>query len=228
MKIGAIFDWDGVIIDSSRFHEESWERLAKSEGKPLPPHYFKQAFGKRNENIIPEILGWTEDPKEIQRLSELKEEIYRAIILSQGIAPLPGVESFLKMLKENNIPCGIGSSTPRLNITTVLNRLGLEDYFSVIIAGEDVTRGKPDPEVFLLAAQRLGLVPDQCVVFEDALVGIEAAKAGGMKVVAVTTTNPASALTAADLVVTRLDEISLFQLKGLFCPASGKNLPDNF
>jgi beta-phosphoglucomutase-like phosphatase (HAD superfamily) len=92
----------------------------------------------------------------------------------------------------------------------------------VIIAGEDVSRGKPDPEVFLLAAQRLGLVPAQCVVFEDALVGIEAAKSGGMKVVAVTTTNPASALTAADLVVTRLDEISLFQLKGLFAPLRKK------
>ena len=216
MIFGAIFDWDGVIIDSSRYHEESWVRLAKQENKGLTPGYFKKAFGKRNESIIPEVLNWTQEKTEIKRLSDLKENLYRRIMADRGISPLPGVKSFLKMLQKNNIPCCVGSSTPRLNITTALSLLGWEIYFPKIIAAEDVSKGKPDPQVFLLAAQKLHLSPDRCIVFEDALVGIQAAKAGGMKVVAVATTHPASELTEADLVVDRLDELLIAQLKALF------------
>ena len=216
MIFGAIFDWDGVIIDSSRYHEESWVRLAKQENKGLTPGYFKKAFGKRNESIIPEVLNWTQEKTEIKRLSDLKENLYRRIMADRGISPLPGVKSFLKMLQKNNIPCCVGSSTPRLNITTALSLLGWEIYFPKIIAAEDVSKGKPDPQVFLLAAQKLHLSPDRCIVFEDAFVGIQAAKAGGMKVVAVTTTHLASELTKADMVVNQLDEISIAQLKALF------------
>lgn len=216
MTFGAIFDWDGVIIDSSRYHEESWELLAKQENKALPPGYFKKAFGKRNENIIPEVLEWTQEKKEIQRFSDLKEKLYRQIMINRGISALPGVKPFLEMLKKNKIPCCVGSSTPRLNITTALGLLGLENYFPTIIAAEDVSKGKPDPQVFLLAAQKLQLPPERCIVFEDALVGIQAAKAGKMKIVAVTATHPASELTEADLVVDRLDKLSIAQLKTLF------------
>lgn len=216
MNFGAIFDWDGVIIDSSSYHEESWERLAQKENKVLPPDYFKKSFGKRNENIIPEILKWATDLKEIKRLSDLKEELYRQIILERGITPLPGVKPFLEILRKNSIPCGVGSSTPRLNITTALNILRFENYFQVIIAAEDVSVGKPDPQVFLHAAHNLKLLPEQCIVFEDAFVGIQAARAGGMKVVAVATTNPASELKEADLVVHQLDELSLLDLNQLF------------
>ena len=215
MIFGAIFDWDGVIIDSSSYHEESWELLAKQENKALPPGYFKKAFGKKNENIIPDVLKWTQKKKEIQRLSDLKEKLYRQIMSDRGISPLPGVKPFLKMLQKNKIPGCVGSSTPRSNITTALSLLGLENYFPLIIAAEDVSKGKPDPQVFLLAAQKLHLPPKRCIVFEDALVGIWAAKAGGMKVVAVTTTHLRSELTEADLVVSRLDELSIAQLKAL-------------
>jgi len=216
MTIGAIFDWDGVIIDSSRYHEESWELLAKKENKFLPPGYFKKAFGKRNENIIPDVLQWAHDAKEIKRLADHKEELYRHILFERGIAPLPGVKPFLEMLQKNTIPFCVGSSTPRLNITTALGLLGWENYFPIIIAAEDVSKGKPDPQVFLLAAQKLHLSPDRCIVFEDAFVGIQAAKAGGMKIIAVTTTHPAPELTEADLVVDRLDTLSITQLKAFF------------
>jgi len=216
MTFGAIFDWDGVIIDSSRYHEESWELLAKQENKVLPPGYFKKAFGKRNETIIPEVLQWTQEKKEIQRFSDLKEKLYRQIMINRGISPLPGVKPFLDMLRENKISCCVGSSTPRLNIIAALDLLGLGNYFPLIIAAEDVSKGKPDPQVFLLAAQKLHLAPERCIVFEDALVGIQAAKAGKMKIVAVTTTHPASELTGADLVVDRLDALSIAQVKGLF------------
>ena len=213
MNMGAIFDWDGVVIDSSRYHEESWERLAEKENKQLPDNYFKKSFGMRNENIIPDVLNWTQDENEIKRLSDFKEELYRKIILDRGLSPLPGVKRFLETLRTNNIPCAIGSSTPRLNITTALRILDFEKYFQAIVAAEDVTRGKPDPQVFLIAVQKLNLSPECCLVFEDAHVGIQAAHAGGMKVVAVSTTNPASELTQADIVVRKLDELSVAKLE---------------
>jgi beta-phosphoglucomutase family hydrolase len=211
----ALFDWDGVIIDSSRIHGESWEVLAEREKKQLPEDYFTKSFGMRNDTIIPDVLRWAEEENEIRRLSDLKEAIYREIIVERGLAPLPGVKAFLTRLRAGNIPCAIGSSTPRLNIATALKMLGFEDYFRVIVAAEDVSRGKPDPHVFLFAAQQLAVSPERCVVFEDALVGVEAALAGGMKVVAVATTSPAVALRNADRVVDRLDELSLGDLEEL-------------
>ena len=216
MNLGAIFDWDGVIINSSRYHRKSWERLAEKENKELPPYYFKKGFGMRNQAIIPDILKWATDPGEIKRLADRKEQFYREIMIKEGISALPGVKSFLETLRRNKVKIAVASSTPRLNINTALSLLGLEDYFQAIVAAEDVARGKPDPQVFLLAAQKIDLPPERCVVFEDAYVGIEAAHAAGMKVVAVVGTNEARRLIRADLVVNRLDELSVSKMKALF------------
>ncbi len=213
--LGAIFDWDGVIIDSSKHHEESWERLSKETGFTLPKGHFKKGFGMKNEIIIPNILEWSDHPEEIRRLSLRKEELYREILLEWGIDPLPGVSEWLAELRKRGVRCVIGSSTHRLNIDTSLGVLGFRDYFTAIVSAEDVSHGKPDPEVFLAAAERIGLDPSQCVVFEDALVGIEAAHRGGMKVVAVATTNPIEALGSADIAVHRLDELTVDQVAGL-------------
>jgi beta-phosphoglucomutase family hydrolase len=208
-SIGAIFDWDGVIIDSSAHHEESWERLAKETGYQLPPDHFKKGFGMKNEFIIPNLLRWTSDPEETNRLSLKKETLYREIVVEWGLKPLPGVVAWLDRLRDAAIPCAIGSSTHRLNIETGLAIIGLKDRFQAIVTAEDVSHGKPDPEVFLKAGSCLGLHPENCVVFEDALVGIEAAHRGGMKVVAVATTNSIDLLNGADLAVHRLDELSV-------------------
>lgn len=212
-SIGAIFDWDGVIIDSSSHHEESWERLAKETGYQLPPGHFKKGFGMKNEFIIPNLLNWTSDPQETHRLSLRKETLYREIVVEWGLKPLPGVVDWLDQLRGAAIPCAIGSSTHRLNIETGLALIGLKERFQTIVTAEDVSHGKPDPEVFLKAGGRLGLLPGNCVVFEDALVGIEAAHRGGMKVVAVATTNSIDALKGADLAVHRLDELSVERLR---------------
>ena len=110
-EFGCNFDWDGVIIDSSAQHEESWERLAREEGKRLPKGHFKISFGMKNERIIPNILGWTDDPADIRRLSLRKEELYRVIAVETGIKPLDGVGPFLAGLAAAQIPCVIGSST---------------------------------------------------------------------------------------------------------------------
>ncbi|MGF1656639.1 MAG: HAD family hydrolase [Verrucomicrobiales bacterium] len=214
--LGVIFDWDGVVIDSSEHHETSWERLSAETGLSLPEDHFKRGFGMKNEVIIPHLLNWTHDPEEIRKLSLRKEELYREVVQERGIWALRGVTEFLSSLREAGIPRVIGSSTHRLNIETTLETLGLEGIFTGIISAEDVSKGKPDPEVFLKAAQRIGRAPAACVVIEDALVGIEAAHAAGMKVVAVATTNDLEQLSEADFAVASLSELGVQHLLPLF------------
>ena len=217
MDIGALFDWDGVIIDSSRHHEESWERLAAEEARPLPPGHFKRSFGMKNETIIPRVLGWDCVPPEVRRLSRRKEELYRDIVRERGVEPLAGGREFLESLRVAAIPCVIASSTQRENIDLSLRTMGLADFFCGIVTAEDVSHGKPHPEPFLLAAARAARPPERCVVFEDALVGIEAGLAAGARVVAVATTNPRWELAAsgAHRVVDRLDELEVVDLQAL-------------
>ncbi len=213
---GALFDWDGVIIDSSRHHEESWERLGKEEGKALPEGHFKAGFGRKNEFIIPELLRWTKEEPEIRRISLRKEALYREVVAEWGVEALPGVKTWLERLRDAGVPCAIGSSTHRANIELSLGLIGLAPFFSGIVTAEDVNRGKPDPEVFLTAAKRIDRAPERCVVFEDAFVGIEAAHAGGMRVVGVATTHPIEKLDMADRAVRRLDELQPADLAGWF------------
>jgi HAD superfamily hydrolase (TIGR01509 family) len=214
--LGAIFDWDGVVIDSSRHHEESWNRLAAEEKRALPEGHFLKGFGMKNEAIIPAILDWTHDEAEIRRLSLRKEVLYREIIREWGIDPLPGVRPFLERLEAADIPRVIGSSTHRLNITTSLEILGLSRFFAAIVSAEDVTLGKPDPQVFLLAAGKLNRAPSRCFVLEDAPMGIDAALAGGMKAIGVAGTHGSATLAKAHRIVGRLDELDLPDLEALF------------
>lgn len=206
---GAIFDWDGVIVDSSGPHEASWKAVASEAGCVFPDEAFLRGFGMKNQTIIGELLRWTDDPELIQRWSARKEELYREIIRREGLGLLPGARELLAALKDQGIPCAVASSTPLANITCVLDVLHVRPYFSAIVTSEDVSRGKPDPHVFLLASQRLGLPPQRCVVFEDAPVGIQAARAAGMRAVGFTTTHPAEWLSGADQVVKNAAHIRL-------------------
>ena len=212
----AIFDWDGVIIDSSRQHERGWELLAQEEGCTLPPGFFKRSFGMKNDRVIGELLGWTRDPERIRRLSLRKEQSYRDVIQHDRIVPLPGVVEWLNSLHAARVPCAVASSAPRENIECVIDALKLRVFFAAIVTAEDVTHGKPHPEVFLLAASKLGVPPARCVVFEDAHVGIEAGRAAGMKVVGVATTHPAETLQNAAQVVTRMDELTVEEVGAWF------------
>ncbi len=189
MEMGAIFDWDGVVIDSSAAHEESWEILGREVGKPMPEDHFERGFGQKNQFIIPEILQWTSHPAEIERLGDRKEELYRQIVAQTGVTCIPGIEDFLKRLNRAGIPCAVGSSTPRQNLETILEMVGFRRYFQALVCAEDVARGKPDPEVFLTCASRLERETGHCAVFEDAYVGLQAARNGGMKVIALATTH---------------------------------------
>jgi beta-phosphoglucomutase family hydrolase len=212
----AVFDWDGVILDSSRHHEESWERLARETGKPLPPGHFRRGFGRRNIEIMRDMLGWSQDLQEIDRLSRRKEELYREVVEAWGIDPLPGVRGWLEQLTAAGIPCGIGSSTEEKNVRLGLRKLGLETHFRVAVTAEHVQRGKPAPDVFLEVARHLGVEPARCVVFEDAPAGVEAGRAAGMKVVGVTTTHPGGHLEGVFREVSRLDELTVAEVVGWF------------
>ncbi len=220
VPFGAIFDWDGVIIDSAALHERSWHALAADLGTAVAPGSFLRGFGMRNEQIIPEVHGWSRDPAEIAQLSERKEELYRSFVRGSGIVPLPGVLPWIETLANAGIPRVVASSTHRLNIEIILEELGLAGAFTAIVSAEDVRHGKPHPEVFLVGAARIGLLPRRCVVFEDAHVGLKAARAAGMRVVAVTTTNRAAELSEADLVVDRLDELTLERVEELLATAA--------
>ena len=213
---GAIFDWDGVVVDSAAQHERSWEMLAEEEGLPLPEDHFVKGFGKVNKFIIPNLLNWTQDPDEISRLDLRKEELYRDLIREGGIEELAGARTLLAALKAAGIPTVVGSSTPRTNLEVALEVLGLEDFFQDLVSANDVTHGKPDPEVFLKAAGKINSEPTRCVVFEDSLHGIEAGLAGGMQVVAVATTHTQDELTQAHKVVHRLTDLCLNELNSLF------------
>ena len=212
----TIFDWDGVVIDSSEKHEKSWELLSAETGLPLPPDHFKRGFGRKNQIIIPEILNWSHEPAGIERLASRKEELYRQLVRAGGVKILPGARELLTALKTACIPRAIGSSTPRPNLEAIFAFTGLNEFFDAVVSAEDVIHGKPAPDVFLKAAALLDADSARCVVFEDALFGIEAAQRAGMKVIAVATTNPIDLLRHADQAVDSLEEIRLEDLRHLF------------
>lgn len=217
MLRAVIFDWDGVVVDSSAHHERSWEILAAQRGLPLPADHFKRGFGKKNNVIIPD-LGWATEPAEVDTLAHQKEEIYRSLVREKGIEPLPGVRELLTSLRTAGIPRAIGSSTERANLDCLLDMMDLRAFFDVIVSGEEVVHGKPDPSIFLLAAERLGVAPADCVVIEDALVGIEAGRRAGMPVLAVATTEPLEALRGATAAAPDLRAVAIEMLKALAAP----------
>ena len=205
----AVFDWDGVVIDSSVAHERSWEALAKEEGLPLPADHFKRGFGKRNELIIPDILGWAREPTEVKRLSNRKEALYRDIARTGHVRLLPGVRELCGALRDLGIPCVIGTSTHKENLALSFELFGICHFFAGAVASEDVTRGKPDPEVFLKACALGGGEPATSFVFEDSFSGLQAGLAGGFVTIALATTNTRAQLApvGAHRIVADLSEV---------------------
>lgn len=188
MTWAAIFDFDGVIVNSEKQHEYCWKEIGKRRGKEVKREDFLRGFGLKNERFIREVLKWTDDLNEIEKIIHEKEAVFQDVAKRNPVELLPGVLPFVISLFKLSIPCAIGSSSIRKNIEVVLEGSPIFPLFKAIVAGEDVQNGKPNPEVFLTAATRVSVPPTRCVVFEDALLGVEAAKRAGMKTVAVTTT----------------------------------------
>ena len=215
---GAIFDWDGVIVDSSHIHLKSWEKLAEELDLPLPNDHFERGFGKRNQTIIPDILGWTKNIELIEKWGLRKEEFYREIASSESIPLVIGSKECLERLHSEPFRCAIGTSTERKNVELAIKQHNLSDFFSASACSEDVQVGKPNPEVFLKAAVGLSISPAECVVFEDSPHGIEAAQNANMKSVALTTSHPANVFMhlQPDLVIGSLAEVTPTQILELF------------
>lgn len=200
----VLWDLDGVLVDSGSFHFQAWRELFASLGREFSEADFRRTFGLRNDAILRDLLG--DLPlAEVERLGARKEALFRQAA-GGNIAALPGALTLLRLLRERGFKLALVSSTPHANIELVLRSLDVEAAFDVTVAEEDVTRGKPDPEGFLLAAERLGVPPGECVVIEDAPAGVEAAKRGGMRCVGVYRGRPREALAKADLVVEDLED----------------------
>jgi beta-phosphoglucomutase len=212
----AIFDMDGVLVDSYRAHYRSWLAMAQEAGLYFTEEDFGRAFGRTSPEII--ATYWGNDrftAEEIAALDQRKEQAYRDLI-ARDVPAMPGLRPLLDRLAQAGFKLAVGSSGPPENVDLVLDGLAIRPLFGAVVTGADVARGKPDPEVFVKAAQRLGLAPAQCVVIEDSPPGVQAAHAAGMVAVGLTSTGRTPAVLAdADLVVGSLPEITPERLRAL-------------
>lgn len=202
MDRAVLWDLDGTIVDSADQHWQSWVEALAAEGFTVTREQFRATFGQRNDRILRTWLGHDATPDLIERVGDAKEAAYRRMIRASGLKPLPGVEARIDALYHAGWRQAIASSAPRPNVEAVIEILDWSRYFGAIASGDDVTAGKPDPQVFLVAAERLHIPPSHCIVVEDARVGVEAARRGGMRSIAVGAS--AQAL-GADVAVASLD-----------------------
>lgn len=184
---GFVFDLDGTIVDNMALHADAFRTFAARHGLPPLDENARARFdGRRNRDIFPDLFGRPLGEQELRRFSEEKESLYRE--LSRGrLRPQPGLLRLLDLLDVRGVPFGVATSAPAENVPHTLRELGLEGRLTRVVRSDEVPRGKPHPDVFLAAAQRLGVPAPECVAFEDAPAGVVAAKAAGMTVVAVTT-----------------------------------------
>lgn len=210
----VLWDMDGVIADSGPYHLAAWQEIFGKRGVKYTAEDFKQIFGLRNDKIIRKTLGEELTKAEVRAIATEKEETFRRMA-GRKIKPLPGALELLKLTKQQGFSMAIASSAPTENIELVTGTLGIAGYFQALVTGHDVTEGKPNPRVFLLAAQRLGVNPANCLVIEDAIAGVAAAKSAGMYCLAVANNHSRQSLAKADLVVDTLETVTLDNIKGL-------------
>ena len=200
----VLWDMDGTLIDSEELHWIAWRTTTANEGATITREQFLASFGQRNDSIIPQWLGAAATPERIEKIANAKEELYRHLIRRDGVSPLPGVATWLHRLHRDGWLQVIASAAPRANIDAVLEALSATHIFQGIVSAEDVRRGKPDPEVYLTAASKVGVSPQNCIVVEDAAAGIEGARRAGMRSIGVT--HDGNHL-QADVVVESLDQL---------------------
>jgi beta-phosphoglucomutase len=206
----CIFDLDGVIVDTAVYHYKAWKRLANSLGFDFTEHQNEQLKGVSRVRSLELILGWggvTKTAAEQEILATQKNTWYMEMV--NQMKPdeiLPGAKEFVEICRKAGIKIALGSASK--NSMTILNKIGITNLFDAVIDGNKVSKAKPDPEVFLAGAKALSVEPEECVVFEDAIAGVEAAKAGGMKVVGI----GQPGVLDADLVISGLDKMTLDKL----------------
>ena len=198
----VLWDMDGTLIDSEELHWISWRDTLANEGITITREQFLASFGQRNDSIIPRWLGAAATPERIERISKAKENLYRQMVRGDGMSPEPGVATWLRRLHNDGWQQAIASAAPRANIDAILEALSATHIFQGIVSADDVHRGKPDPEVYLIAASLVGVPPDRCIVVEDAVAGVQGARSAGMKSIGVSHNGKQL---PADVVVQSLD-----------------------
>ncbi|OGO16844.1 MAG: hypothetical protein A2Z15_02685 [Chloroflexi bacterium RBG_16_50_11] len=211
----VLWDMDGVIADTADYHYSAWRDVFKERGVEFSKADFMRHFGQRHDTIINFGLGNKLSPEEVNAITERKQALYRQRV-AQNIIPLPGAIDLIKSLNKHGIKTAIASSAVPQNIDVILQGLGIEDCFQAIVFGTEVAEGKPSPLIFQLAAKKLKVKPANCVVIEDAIAGVTAARRAGMKCVAVTNSHPGTSLKNADLIVDSLEKVDISVLSGLF------------
>lgn len=202
MQQAVLWDMDGVLIDTGALHFQTWDTVLTPLGVTLTQALFRETFGMNNLGVMTTLLGAEPPPDLLARVSDAKEAAFRDLI--RGTAqPLPGVMDWLARLRAAGVRQAVASSAPPENIAAIVDELGIRPYFAALVSAAGKA-GKPDPYVFLEAARQLGAAPADCLVVEDAVAGLEAARRAGMRCLAVTTTNPPAALAGADLIVDSL------------------------
>jgi beta-phosphoglucomutase len=215
-KIAVIFDMDGVIVDNTAYHIKAWESFcAKYKIKWNRELYLNNINGRTLREGITSLFSEDLSQENIQSLCFEKEEIYRNIY-REFIMPAKGLLPFLEHLSANDIPKGIATSANALNVQFTLENTGIQRYFDIVLDESAITKGKPDPQIFLNTAKALGVEPESCVVFEDSLAGIQAAINAGMKVVGIATTHPRKILTDVNMVKDNFEDITIKTLQSLF------------
>jgi beta-phosphoglucomutase len=199
----VLWDLDGTLVDSRDQHWAAWRETMAAEGVELTEEEFLASFGRRNADLIGNWLDGDAEPDRLRRVDEAKERRFRELVASEGLTPLPGATEWIARLEAERWRQAVASSAPHANVAVMLEAVGLVGPLGTVVAAEDVTRGKPDPEVFLIAANRVGTDPTRCVVVEDAPAGVDAAVRAGMRVIGV----GGRGLDAADLVVTSLADL---------------------
>jgi beta-phosphoglucomutase len=206
-EYGVIFDLDGVLVDSYHAHFASWRALYGELGLDYSEEAFAADFGRTSRDILRRTLGDSLTDQRVRELDERKEALFRDI-LQKDFPAMDGAVELIDALYDDGLRLAVGSSGPPENIELSLAKLGRADKFAAIVTGADVTRGKPDPQVFQTAAGRLGLPAESCAVVEDAVHGIEAARRAGMIAIALTGTAPRDELKHANIIVERLRDLS--------------------
>ena len=216
----VIWDMDGVIADTGPYHCKAWQGVFQKRGVKFTEEDFRRNFGQRNDTIIRNTLGEATPQSEVDAIAREKDNNFRNRV-RQNIKQLPGAINLIKSLAEHGFKIALASSAPIENIQLITTGLGINNDFQAIVSGREVTEGKPSPQGFLLAAQRLGVEPKNCVVIEDAVAGVTAAKRAGMHCLAVTNTHPKTSLGEADMVVDTLEAISVNDLERLLAENIG-------
>lgn len=211
----VLWDLDGVIADTADYHYRAWKEIFAERGFYFKKEDFMQFFGRRHDTIIRFALGNTLSLEEFEAVTERKQQTYRRLV-KEHISALPGAIEMIRSLNAAGIPTAIASSAPVPNINIIIEGLGIAGCFQAVASGLEVAQGKPDPAIFLLAAEKLGVPPAGCCVFEDAVAGVAAAGAAGMKCIAVTNSHPRESLRQADRIVDSLADITLDDIKALF------------